>query len=300
MRVELNAASAFSFLRIHLPEDLGARSARIDPSPSSIGGPGRAAVLQAAGGGVRPIVGADLTLAGGDPCVAGGDRAGYRSLCRLISEMKRGVPKGEGARAGDADGRWRASWLPASSAGIRPDTSRLARLLEAFGPGQVVIDVQRHRRRPQEAANQALLDLADASGLHAIATNGVRHARAPRRALLDVLTCIREKRTLADAGRLLAVNAERHLKSPKQMWRLFADRPTSCATRRLADRLRFTLRGPALRVPGLPAGPGRDDDLDPARETEKGARKHYGPTTSGRARSSASSPHRSSSSRATS
>ena len=87
--------------------------------------------------------------------------------------------------------------------------SRSKPWLAAFGPGQVAIDIQRHRRRAQEAANQALLDLADARGLSAVATGGVRHARAPRRALLDVLTCIREKRTLADAGRLLAENALR-------------------------------------------------------------------------------------------
>ena len=68
--------------------------------------------------------------------------------------------------------------------------------MEAFGPGRVVIDVQRHRRREQEAANQALLDLADALGLRAVATNGVRHAAPKGRALLDVLTCIRVYRKI--------------------------------------------------------------------------------------------------------
>ena len=87
----------------------------------------------------------------------------------------------------------------------------------------------------------------------------MRHARAPRRALLDVLTCIREKRTLADAGRLLADNAERHLKSPKQMAALFADRPDLLRNAEaLADRLRFTLDDLRLRVPGLPAAAGGD------------------------------------------
>ncbi len=103
--------------------------------------------------------------------------------------------------------------------GRLPDTDRLAQVVAAFGASNVAMDVQRHRRREQEAANQALLDMADALGLAAVATNGVRHAASRGRALVDVLTCIREKRTLAAAGRLLAENAERHLKAPRGRWR---------------------------------------------------------------------------------
>jgi DNA polymerase III alpha subunit len=95
-------------------------------------------------------------------------RVGYRNLCRLITETKRGVPKGEGRLVLDALTPEKVEGLVAlagvDALGARPDLGRLARLREAFGPGQVVIDVQRHRRRAQEAANQALLDLADASG----------------------------------------------------------------------------------------------------------------------------------------
>src|SRR5258707_13964080 len=118
-------------------------------------------------------------------------RAGYRSLCRLISDMKRGVPKVEGALALDTLRPDKVDGLVAlagvDALGTRPDPERLARLLAAFGPGQVAIDIQRHRRRAQESANQALLDLADASGLPAVATNGGRHPRAPPRAPPDLL-----------------------------------------------------------------------------------------------------------------
>jgi error-prone DNA polymerase len=289
MRVELNAASAFSFLRASsLPEDLVERAAELGVEALALvdrdGLSGAPRFFQAArAAGVRPIVGAELTLAGGGslPMLVE-SRAGYRSLCRLISEMKRGVPKGEGALALDTLRPDKVEGLVAlagvDALGTRPDPERLARLLAAFGPGQVAIDIQRHRRRAQEAANQALLDLADASGLPAVATNGVRHARAPRRALLDVLTCIREKRTLADAGRLLAENAERHLKSPKAMAALFADRPLLLRnTEALADRLRFTLEDLPYEFPEYPLPPGETMTSYLRAMTDRGARDRYRP-----------------------
>ena len=56
------------------------------------------------------------------------------------------------------------------------------------------------------------------------------------------MTCIREKALLAEAGPLIAPNAERHLKSPAEMARLFAEWPHALrATRELADRLHFSL-----------------------------------------------------------
>src|SRR5687768_12700392 len=176
MRVELNAASAFSFLRASsLPEELVARAAELELEALALvdrdGLSGAPRFFQAArAAGVRPIVGADLTIAGGGSLpILVESRIGYRNLCRLITEMKRGVPKGEGALALDALSPEKVEGLVAlagvDALGARPDTGRLARLLEAFGPAQVAIDVQRHRRRAQEAANQALLDLADATGL---------------------------------------------------------------------------------------------------------------------------------------
>jgi error-prone DNA polymerase len=106
----------------------------------------------------------------------------------------------------------------------------------------------------------------------------VRHARAPRRALLDVLTCIRGKRTLADAGRLLAVNAERHLKSPKQMAALFADRPVLLRNAEaLADRLRFTLDELPYEFPDYPLPPGETNTSFLRAMTDKGARDRYRP-----------------------
>ena len=289
MRVELNAASAFSFLRASsLPEELVARAAELELTTLALvdrdGLSGAPRFFQAAkAAGIRPVVGAQVTLAGGGslPLLVE-TRTGYRNLCRLLTAMKRGVPKGEGALRIESLTDEKVEGLVAlpgiGTLGASPSTERLARLLAVFGAPNVAIDVQRHRRRAQEAANQALLQIADALGLDAIATNGVRHARAPRRALLDVLTCIREKRTLADGGRLLADNAERHLKSPKQMAALFADRPGLVRNAEaLADRLRFTLEDLPYEFPDYPLGPGETMFSILRAETEKGARKHYGP-----------------------
>src|SRR5512139_2184504 len=199
MPVELHAASAFSFLRASsLPEDLVERAARLGYTALALvdrdglsGAPRFFKAARAAG--IRPLVGAELSLEGGGalPLLVETQR-GYRNLCRLITRMKTGVPKGEGRLRlemleGLVEGLFALPGVEAlvgtrarGPAGGRPalETDRLARLVEAFGPGRVVLDVQRHRRREQEALNLDLLDLADSLGLPAVATNGVRHATA--------------------------------------------------------------------------------------------------------------------------
>ena len=292
MPVELHAASAFSFLRgASLPEDLVERAAELGYDAVALvdrdGLAGAPRFFKAAKArGIRPIVGAELSLGGGGvlPLLVETQR-GYRNLSRLVTRMKDGVPKGEGRLRfemleGLAGG---LVALPGTEtlqpAGTGPlDTDRLARIVEAFGPGRVFLDVQRHRRREQEAANQALLDLADALGLRAVATNGVRHATSSRRALQDVLTCIREKRTLASAGRLLASNAERHLKPPKAMASLFADRRDLLENAEaLAERLTFTLSDLGYRFPDYPVPAGESQQSLLRQVTDAGARERYRP-----------------------
>jgi error-prone DNA polymerase len=84
--------------------------------------------------------------------------------------------------------------------------------------------------------------LARAHGLTLLATNDVHYHAPERRALQDVMTAIRHKTTVAAAGHLLHPNAERHLKSPEQMQRLFARWPHAiAAAREVADRCQFSL-----------------------------------------------------------
>src|SRR6187401_236906 len=253
MYAELHAASGFSFLRgSSLPEELVERAAQLGYETLALvdrdGLAGAPRFFQAARkAGIRPLVGAELTLKGGGalPLLAA-NRTGYRKLCRLITDMKADVPKGEGAldlhdlTQENTDGL--VALVGVDTLGHTPDEQRLKDLRTIFQGDRLVIDIQRHRRRANEMANQALDQLAQAHGITAVATNGVRHAKPKGRALLDVLTCIREKKTLVTAGRLLADNAERHLKSPKKMAALFADRPDLLRnTEALAERLEFTL-----------------------------------------------------------
>ncbi len=298
MPVELNAASAFSFLRASsLPEELVERAAALGYTALALvdrdglsGAPRFFKAARAAG--VRPIVGAALSLEGGGvlPLLVETQR-GYRNLCRLVTRAKAGVPKGEGRLRlemleGLVEGlvalpgvETLAVTRPASArAATVLDTDRLARIVEAFGPGRVLLDVQRHRRREQEAANQSLLGLADTLRLPAVATNGVRHATSKGRALLDVLTCIREMRTLAGAGRLLAENAERHLKRPAAMAALFADRRDLLRNAEaLAERLQFTLGDLGYRFPDYPVPEGHSQFSFLCEATDAGARERYRP-----------------------
>ena len=78
-----------------------------------------------------------------------------------------------------------------------------------------------------------------------IAVNDVLYHQPDQRELQDVVTCIREHVTLDDAGKRLEANAERHLKSPAEMARLFRAVPGAIAeTLRFADRIHFHA-GPA-------------------------------------------------------
>jgi error-prone DNA polymerase len=90
-----------------------------------------------------------------------------------------------------------------------------------------------------------------------MASNGVRFATADARPLYDVLTCIRQGVTLEQAGQRLSSNAERYLKPPELMARLFSDLPQALAgTEALAERLDFTLANLGYRFPDYPVPDG--------------------------------------------
>src|SRR6185295_8829133 len=104
------------------------------------------------------------------------------------------------------------------------------------------LELQRHLLRDEETDNHMLRDLAAAFHVPIVATNGIRFAEPADRPLYDVLTCIRHKTTVAQAGRRLSCNAERYLKTTAQMTQLFADLPEALsASGELADRLSYTM-----------------------------------------------------------
>jgi len=279
---ELHAGSAFSFLRgASLPEELAARAAELGIGAVALldrdGVYGAPRFHQAAKkAGIRAHIGAEVAAADGRvyPLLAE-SRAGYQNLCRLITRLKLRAPKGAGAAtteeiaehagglvclAGEPDRRW-LEWLTAT-----------------FGRGHVHIEIQRHLRREEEARNQALLELARGLKLPLLATNGVRYATPAGREILDVFTAIREKVTLERAGRRLARNAERHLKPPSEMARLFADAPAAVAsTAELSARLGFTMADLGYEFPRYPVPPGETMATFLRQRTDEGARRRYRP-----------------------
>jgi error-prone DNA polymerase len=154
---------------------------------------------------------------------------------------------------------------------------RVEKLRAAFGEENVFVEIQRHLRRGEDTINDALADLAAATRLPLLATNGVLHATREERTVLDVFTCARHHTHLDAAGRWLAVNDERHLKSAPQMERLFRDRPEALAnTVRLAERLAFTLADLGYEFPRYAGMSDAEMSACLRRATLDGARRRYG------------------------
>src|SRR5438128_11901410 len=139
--------------------------------------------------------------------------------------------------------------------------SALETLIHAFGRQNVFVEVQRHFVRGEEQINRQLIDLARANRLSIIATNGVQYAKPYGREVLDVFTCIREHTHLDAAGKRLTQNAERHLKSDREMRELFRDLPEAIENRsRLAERLTFSLENLGYEFPEFPVPTGHSMD----------------------------------------
>ena len=152
------------------------------------------------------------------------------------------------------------------------------RLVGVFGRSNLFVELQRHLLRDEESDNQVLIDLASAFQVPVLATNGVRFAEPASRPLYDVLTCIRHKTTLERAGQRLSWNAERYLKPPDAMARLFADLPQAvAATGELADRLGYTMADLGYQFPEYPVPAGDTMASFLRKITRAGARDRYRP-----------------------
>ena len=129
-------------------------------------------------------------------------------------------------------------------------------LIAAFGRKNIFVEIQRHFIRGEERINRELIELARLNRLPLLATNGVQYAKQYGREVLDVFTCIREHTHLDAAGRLLTENAERHLKSDREMRAIFADLPEAIEnTSRLAERLTFSLENLGTNFPHIRCRP---------------------------------------------
>ncbi len=265
--------------------------------------------------GFRYAVGCRLAFRDGTPDILAWptDRAAYGRLCRLLTLGNRRAEKGdchldladllawgEGLMLGVAVGIKPAMSSPAFPLpggerdrvrGIRQDnavvadhlatlqgknlSATLAALADAF-PSMVRLMASR-LYGPADHRRLALVDrIARRHGVPLLATNDVLYHVAARRPLQDVLTAIREHRTLQSAGRLLAQNAERHLKDAAEMARLFRDYPEAVAeSRAVLERLAFSLDELQYQYPDEPTGEAASPQEALIRLTEEGARFRY-------------------------
>jgi error-prone DNA polymerase len=294
--IELHAQSAFSFLEgAEHPEAFAAEAARLDMPAIALvdrdGIYGAARLARAAAkAGIKPIVGSEITLADGSrlPLLVE-DREGYQNLCRLITRMKLGAPKGAAALALN-DLEPNTAGLVCLTGGARgPLASRLAagdddgarrmldQLVALFGRSSCFVEVQRHYHREQEQVLQRLVALARSARAPLVAANQPLFARPSGRPLADVFTCIREKTDLDHAGRRLLANGERCLKSSTVMTELFRDIPDALDnTGELALRLAFTLKDLGYRFPEFPLPPGQTPLAYLRELSERGLRVRYG------------------------
>ncbi|MHA1560158.1 MAG: error-prone DNA polymerase, partial [Alphaproteobacteria bacterium] len=108
------------------------------------------------------------------------------------------------------------------------------------------------------------------------ATNDVHFHHPDRRELQNVLTAIREHVTIAEAGRLLAANAERHLKSTEEMVWLFRDHCDAIAESiRIFEELKFSLDELQYQYPDEPTGVGPTPQAALVKLTEEGAKRRW-------------------------
>src|SRR5256714_2230279 len=269
---ELHCCSAFSFLRGgSFPEQLAEVAAELEMPAmalldrNGVYGAQRFSVA-AREHGVRPIIGAELSMEDGvNLPVLVENRTGYKNLCELLTQAHLGSEKGK------CEIKWcdlpqfadglvaliGASML--QTAGRTPATTeeKMPVRLGPFGRENVFVEIQRHFIRGEEQINQQLIDFASANQLSLLATNGVQYAKPYGREVLDVFTCIREHTHLDAAGKLLSQNAERHLKSDREMRELFRDLPEAIEnTSRLAERLTFSLENLGYEFPEYPVPAG--------------------------------------------
>jgi error-prone DNA polymerase len=314
---ELHCRSFLSFLAgSSAPEDLiaradhlGYRALAITDIDGVYGAPrGHHAARACA---VDLIVGSEITVADdlappvarrsrGNPMVEPGHRivllvassAGYANLCRLITVARTRCAKGSawvtwdevadhaadlvalsGGGGGPIDAAWRRGDLETALAWAR-------RLVVVFGD-RAHIELTHHLRPGDDQRIADLAQLAVTVGAARVITQDARFATSDLRRIYDVQTCIREKTTLAAAGRLLAENGERYLHTSESLWRRFGRRFGDALERtvEIAGGLRFSLDELRYRFPPFDLPGGETPFSMLYRLAQDGARRRYQPMT---------------------
>ncbi|MGB6347838.1 MAG: error-prone DNA polymerase, partial [Methyloceanibacter sp.] len=295
---ELDVTTNFSFLRggSH-PEELVATGYALGleaiavTDRNTLAGVVRAH-LAAKEVGIKFIVGARLDLQDAPSLLAyPKDRAAYGRLCRLLTLGQRRAGKGQCTLylddvASHADGLIFIALppedYPSPSKGEGGDgqlnfEAQLLRIKQALGPRTRLYLAALHSYRGDDRARiEACAQLAKRVSLPVVATNAVLYHAPHRRQLQDVLSCIREKCTIHAAGLKLEANAERHLKSPQEMARLFAGHEDALRhTIEIANACSFSLDELKYEYPDEPVPQGKTPQSHLEDLTWEGARWRF-------------------------
>jgi error-prone DNA polymerase len=241
---ELHCLSCYTFLRgasspeelVHRADELGYGALAITDE-CSVAGIVRAHVA-AKDLKVKLIVGSEFTLVDGLKLVLlVEDLRGYEALCELITKARRAAPKGE-YRVSRPDFEstegLQAIWLPGA------DANDEANWVASRFPQRAWIGIELHRGADDAARLDALEAIGRENGLRCVAAGDVHMHTRDRKRLQDVMSAIRLKCTLAQAGRRLLPNGERYLRTIGRISGICPPRLLA-ATLDLASRCRFSL-----------------------------------------------------------
>ncbi|MDP3299668.1 MAG: error-prone DNA polymerase, partial [Phenylobacterium sp.] len=229
---------------------------------------------------IRVLTGARLDFADGTPSLIcyPKDREAYGRLTRLLTLGQRRTKKGGcelsyGDFAAHAEGQVVLAVPPARLDGAFAQA--LAKVAGDFR-GQAWLAAARGYGARDLPRLAQLAELARATGAPMTAVNDVLYHGPERRPLQDVLTCIAEKTSIDQAGWRLAANAERHLKSPLEMARLFARFPQALEQSvAVAGLIDFDLSELRYEYPDEPVPPGKTPIAHLRDITWRGASQRY-------------------------
>ena len=227
--------------------------------------------------GIKPIFGVELRLVDSDPLtLLALDRTGWTSLCRIVSAAQLAGEKTK-PRATFALVAGQDTGLIALSESDDPET--LARLRDVFGDRLYAELVDRWGPADIDRCD-ARAELAAELGIATVVTNDVRYARPDARQLHDVLRCIDLGLTVDEAGKQLAANGERWLKSDAALRRRLGHHPAAFANARaIADRCDLDLGFGYQRLPGFAVPDGYTAFSFLYALCQDGARAKYGGMT---------------------
>ncbi|RAX37929.1 error-prone DNA polymerase [Rhizobium tropici] len=263
---ELQVTTHFSFLRgassadelFRTAKELGIRALGI-VDRNSLAGIVRALEASRATG-LRLVVGCRLDLADGmSILVYPTDRAAYSRLTRLLT-----LGKGRGGKANcilhlDDVALYAEGLMGILVPDLADETCalQLRKLAEIFGD-RAYLSLCLRRRPNDQLRLHELSNLAARYKVKTVVTNDVLFHEPSRRQLQDIVTCIRNTSTIDDIGFERERHADRYLKPPEEMARLFPRYPEALArTLEIVERCKFSLEELTYQYPEEAIVPGK-------------------------------------------